>query len=90
MRMVFVLVACLALAGALFAASERGWLARLGIPAPRRVLYGAVAGALLGLLLIPVLGLVAAVALFAVGLGALLAVALAVALLARRLARRGP
>jgi len=84
-----LLVLALGAAGAMFAADDRGWLASRGVAPGHRLLYGVCAGALVGLLLIPVLGLVAALVLFAVGLAAVVAVVAAAVLIARALFGRG-
>ncbi len=85
-----VLVVALAAAGGLVGWNERGPLAAWGVPPLRRLVYGAAAGAALGLLLLPLLGLVAAVVLLAVSLAAVVAIGFAVVLLARVLGgRRG-
>ena len=86
--MVLLLIAALAVTGGLLAWPERGWLA--GVPLVRRVVYGAAAGAILGLLLIPLLGLVAALALFLAMLAVLAALVLMGHMLLRYLARRWP
>jgi len=85
---VLVLVLALGATGAMLAANDRGRLAARGVPPGLRLLYGGAAGAFVGLVLVPVLGLVAALLLFAVGLAALGAVALGVAMLARALRGR--
>lgn len=81
------MIAALAVAGALVGATDRGWLAALGLSRLRRVLYGAAAGAGLGLLLIPLLGLLAAVVVFVVALAAAVALVCGLALLLRHLGR---
>lgn len=81
--MLIILVLALGAAGAMLAANDRGWLASRGIPSGRRLLYGGLGGALLGLLLIPLLGLVAALVFFAAGLAVVVAVIAAAILLAR-------
>lgn len=86
--MIIVLVIALAVAGATLAANDRGWLASLGISPGRRLLYGGGVGALIGLLLIPFLGLVAALIFLAASLAVVVAVALAVAALARAFSGR--
>lgn len=88
--MIMALVLVLAVAGAVLLVSREGWLSRWGLAAPQRIALGALAGALLGLLLVPVLGLVAAVLLFVLSLSALLLIVAAVAVVARLLAGRRP
>lgn len=85
-----LLVLALAVAGAMFAVGERGWLTARGIAPGRRLLYGALAGAAFGLLLLPILGLLAAVVVFVVSIALLIAAAVAVLLLLRAVSgRRG-
>lgn len=85
-----LLVVALAVAGAMLALGERSWLTTRGIPPGRRLLYGALAGGAFGLLLLPALGLLAAVLVFAVSIALLIAAAVAVLLLLRAVSgRRG-
>ncbi len=56
-------------------------------PPGRRMLYGAIGGAGTGLILLPLLGLVAAILFFILCLGAIVAIVFAVILVARHLNR---
>jgi hypothetical protein len=85
---VLALVLVFALAGALWLAADRTYTAHLGLSAGQRVALGAAAGAAAGLLLIPLLGLVAALIIFALSLLALASLAAGLVLLARHFANR--
>ena len=88
--MIITLVLLLALAGALLLASQDSWVAGWGLGLPQRVAVGALGGAIFGLLLVPLLGLVAAVLLFALSLCALVLLVVGVVFVARLLSGRRP
>ncbi len=77
----------LALVGAFLARGDRGFLSFLGVPRHRRMLYGAIIGAVVGLVLVPVLGLLAAFAYMLLVLLGVLAIIFVVYFVARAFAR---
>jgi hypothetical protein len=78
----------LALVGAWLGSRDRGFLAAMGVQRHRRMLYGAIAGAVVGLVLVPILGLLAAFAYMLLVLAVVLAIIVVVYLVARAFAGR--
>lgn len=87
MRGLVLWMLVLALVGAFLARGEHGLLGFLGVPRHRRMLYGAIAGAVLGLVLIPILGLLAMFAYMLLVLLGVVAVIFVVYFIARAFAR---
>ncbi len=77
----------LAALGAWLGRREGGVLSFLGVPRERRMLYGAIGGAVVGLILVPLLGLLAWLAYLLVVLLAVVAVIFAVYLVSRLFSR---